>query len=209
MSSRGTMDPCRESRLLTLNGNSHGPWSGPRPALAAVVRGTSCCSPAALQRDFAVSPPGGARQRVVSGSHGHGRSRNRRSGLDNSLHEVSRSPSLARRLGLIPRPVTCPKNSDRFGVEDLGETRDSQTQRIRSHRVSRGRPRDRWPLEDEELMAERHVLQGDRADPKNTARRKVQNPITSIIAAPRHQAWCPSRDSTGSAVETVREVQVG
>ena len=38
---------------------------------------------------------------------------------------------------------------------------------------------------------------------------EVQKPITRITAAPRHPAWRLSRDSTGSAVEAVREVQTG
>jgi hypothetical protein len=42
----------------------------------------------------------------------------------------------------------------------LTQTRDSQTQKTRSHRARRGRPTD------QELMAERHVLQGDRRRPE-------------------------------------------
>jgi hypothetical protein len=47
---------------------------------------------------------------------------------------------------------------------------------------------DHGSLEDEELMAECEVLEGDGRRPRSQARRKVQRPITTIIAALRHQA---------------------
>jgi hypothetical protein len=64
------------------------------------------------------------------------------------------------------------------------------------------------PLKDEELMAERHVLKAIAADPENTARRKVPEPITRTIAAPRYPAQRLGRDPTGSAVETVKKCQM-
>ena len=46
----------------------------------------------------------------------------------------------------------------------LAHRRDSQTQKTRSHRDRRGRATDRWRTQ--ELMAQRHVLEGDGRRPE-------------------------------------------
>src|SRR6516225_1082236 len=47
------------------------------------------------------------------------------------------------------------------------------------------------------------------ADPESKARRNVQTPTTRNMGSPRHQAWRPNPNSTGSAMGAEREVQPG
>jgi hypothetical protein len=58
-------------------------------------------------------------------------------------------------------------------------------------------------------VAQRKVLEGDIRRLEEQGAEEGQRPITKIIGAPRHQACHLSRDSTGSAVEVVSEVQAG